>query len=678
MHSNHTESARPSDQELFPLSQIFDQSLFRIPDYQRGYSWEIKEYGMYWEDLRRLEPDREHYAGQITVRRASPEDTRHWHDEQDLIESGLIPQFLVVDGQQRLTTSIILLKCLCDSMAEEDTLRGLTRAEIERKYLYHTEGMSSSVPWFGYALGGACYEFFKEKVLGLHSTGVHRAESLYTLNLTEAVGFFRAEIQRLTPEERGSVFASLTEGFLFTWVALRPELDEFVVFETMNNRGLPVSDFDLLKNRLIHLCQELPDLEKADRRTLRNEVNQAWTFAYEQLGGTRDPVLNNEKDFLIQHAVLHFGRWWGELDFLLLEHFTVDHARSGVVDFNAIRLYTQSLRSSAQAWRRIHAPKLAEEMPEDLREGLRRLRRLSHGAFTPLLMAAFARLSPDWPALARLLDAAEGFRFAVGALCRRRANTGDTHFYNLAHRIHNGSQSLDGAIGEIHSWNRNHFGLGRAIEESESRFRWNKGFYSWAWLRFLLYEFEQHVRVTEFNTEISKLDWDSFTAKQGEDFTTVEHIFPGKPRTGEWPAFEGLEEDHAHRLRQSLGNLLPLSRSRNSHLSNARFSVKRGDDGLKNGYSTGCFSELDVARQGDWSPQCVVDRGLRMIEFIEERWGVSFGIPEQRLQFLGLEFWVSPTEGPPASISELTELLPALSSDASASPQPDLYPQQNQ
>jgi len=47
--------------ELQSLSQIFQNKLFRIPDYQRGYAWLDQQLRDFWEDLINLQPDRYHY-----------------------------------------------------------------------------------------------------------------------------------------------------------------------------------------------------------------------------------------------------------------------------------------------------------------------------------------------------------------------------------------------------------------------------------------------------------------------------------------------------------------------------------------------------------------------------------------------------------------------------------------
>jgi len=54
--------------ELQSLSQIFQNKLFRIPDYQRGYAWQDPQLRDFWEDLLNLQTDRNHYTGLLSMK----------------------------------------------------------------------------------------------------------------------------------------------------------------------------------------------------------------------------------------------------------------------------------------------------------------------------------------------------------------------------------------------------------------------------------------------------------------------------------------------------------------------------------------------------------------------------------------------------------------------------------
>ena len=95
--------------ELFSLQELFNQRLFRIPDYQRGYSWTEQQLTEFWEDIINLPIDRDHYTGMISLRKLKREETKDWTEELWLLNNWGYDAYHVVDGQQRLTTFIILM-----------------------------------------------------------------------------------------------------------------------------------------------------------------------------------------------------------------------------------------------------------------------------------------------------------------------------------------------------------------------------------------------------------------------------------------------------------------------------------------------------------------------------------------------------------------------------------------
>ena len=54
--------------ELQSLSQIFQNKIFRIPDYQRGYAWQDPQLRDFWEDIINLQEDRYHYTGLLSLK----------------------------------------------------------------------------------------------------------------------------------------------------------------------------------------------------------------------------------------------------------------------------------------------------------------------------------------------------------------------------------------------------------------------------------------------------------------------------------------------------------------------------------------------------------------------------------------------------------------------------------
>lgn len=94
--------------ELQSLSVLFQNRLFRIPDYQRGYAWKHEQLVDFWEDLLNLHENRYHYTGLLSLKAVDRKETHLFKEDVWLLDIGY-KLFHVVDGQQRLTTFSILM-----------------------------------------------------------------------------------------------------------------------------------------------------------------------------------------------------------------------------------------------------------------------------------------------------------------------------------------------------------------------------------------------------------------------------------------------------------------------------------------------------------------------------------------------------------------------------------------
>ena len=167
------------------------------------------------------------------------------------------------------------------------------------------------------------------------------------------------------------------------------------------------------------------------------------------------------------------------------------------------------------------------------------------------------------------------------------------------------------------------------------------GFYDWNGLRYFLYEYETE-KVHQFGNR--KIDWSYFTRSE-KDKVSIEHICPQTPNNEYWKkAFKGFSKEEKEALTGSLGNLLPLSSSINSSLQNDSFPDKKAaklntqGEKVRRGYSDGSHSEIEVAGYSEWNADNILDRGLKMLAFMERRWNIKFAGEDSKKDLLFLGF----------------------------------------
>lgn len=401
------------DNQLLTLSRIFTERLFRIPDYQRGYAWTEKQLKDFWTDIQQLEPGRNHYTGVLTLEDVPEETYRLWEDDFWIVDAKSYRPFFVVDGQQRLTTAIILIQVILEHLPEGEKLNYTEKIDIQRKFVFDSKdnGISRSYV-FGYEKDNPSYEFLKTKVFCERSSTATSQETVYTHNLAQAKQYFSTHIAALSREELEILYRKVTQNLLFNIFTITEDVDVCVAFETMNNRGKPLSYLELLKNRLIYLSLKFdaPDFE---RNKLRRAINDCWKAIYHNLGRNKDHPLDDDK-FLLTHYVVYFGKAiMDELPIdepmryrrvyradyasdLLEQRFipknVLADAEPGVhISLSDIYQYVSSLQEAVETWYKIYDPFMSD-LSLDVQIWLDKLNRIGMDPFQHLVLVFLQRV----------------------------------------------------------------------------------------------------------------------------------------------------------------------------------------------------------------------------------------------------------------------------------------------
>jgi uncharacterized protein with ParB-like and HNH nuclease domain len=629
--------------KLQSLVEIFNEKMFRIPDFQRGYSWQEPQIEDFWDDIKALSNGRYHYTGQLTVEPTKKNiitKQDKWQDDSWLLESG-VRSYYVIDGQQRLTTAIILINEILQLFNDDEGINFQKKEDWIKKFLYREFGEQYKSFIFGYEKDNPSDEYFKTKILGQKSSSFDKVpeRTLYTANLLSAKKYFQKRLKKISRDDLEEIFKKVVNRFKFGFYEIDDDLDIFVTFETMNNRGKPLSNLELLKNRLIYLSTLLPlDIESYNPEKLRKDINETWKTIYEYLGKEKNNPLDDDV-FLRDHWIMYFKYNRKEAGsyakFLLNRYFSAKNLIYGSdkkvqIGFFEIQSYIDSLAEAVKIWFYIFNPSHSS-FSEDVKEWLQKLNRLGFGAFVPLIMAIMIK-EKDTNKILRLLKECERFIFLVFRLSQRQSNTQNNHFYRLANQYFKSSNSFDEVIEDIrwktdgededeyYGW----FDLERFEKYMKEQYKKAEGYYSWNGIRYFLYEYE--LCLQEKANGNTKLSWTDFNKRKKED--TIEHIYPQNTNDKCWTdSFNTFKKRERNILLHSLGNLLLLAHSKNSELQNNCFDYKKkhkNKTGDYVGYFNGSYSEIHVAQNAEWTPEKILERGIELIDFLALRWQIDF------------------------------------------------------
>ncbi|WP_024114066.1 DUF262 domain-containing HNH endonuclease family protein [Helicobacter pylori] len=598
--------------ELLDLDGVIEKGVFEVPSYQRGYAWQDGQLEDFWNDLEHVSKlgDKFHYMHSLTLRKSENE-----------FESSA---FEIIDGQQRLATSLILLGLLAKTTQNKDPKYSFINLEPILPYKYY--GLSESFR--------AITE--EEKDLERFQT------SFYAKNLIDAYAFFKEKISDTPVGTLEKMFDALIKKMLFSVVELNDNrIDPFSSFETINNRGKDLSTLELFKNRLHFVAHKICDGKKLEK--LQQEINNTYTLIYHDLRQFEDDHLEG----FLKHFVAYYYGEKGDFKKRLLE-----------MEFNAHKRYTDNtnfneeyekidellfyLSYSSKVWHFLHTldeksialivddnKKLEIEITPKMRgllDKMRRLNALSDNAFLPLLLSLLTiqlvgKSANEQPYTTKeiegLLEYLERFGFLVYGVAGK--NTAKNEWIESAFRAlkayRDGEENT--AIEKLPTLEKSFFNKTNnsaleLLEESihskkntEKWYRWGKA------LNYLLYEYELY-----HNPETT-LNFDS-------SIESIEHILPQKPDQG----YSDKEKNWAKNphIVHALGNLLLIPKNANSSLSNKPFDEKRKE------YIKGSYSEKKVAKNASFGVAQIKERSEKLLDFLIAHYRIAELVDESAIK----------------------------------------------
>lgn len=399
---------------------------------------------------------------------------------------------------------------------------------------------------------------------------------------------------------------------------------------------------ELLKNRLIYLSTILDNSEE-DINYLRNQINESWKTIYTYLGKNKEKPLDDD-DFLKNHTYMYFGYMDKKADlfseYLLQEYFTTKNVLDKKVRLSTIENYVVSIQKSVQKWFEINFPfHNSSTLDNSLKEWVDKIKRLKYAPFEPNIMAALlSNVEPD--AILKLLKAMDRYAFLVFKIFQSRTHMGKNLFYGKAKALYEtgdvwdlkrliesrtDSDTKDYDIKLFQSY----------LSEIFQNVKDKKGYYAWNGIHYFLYEYELYLQ----GLEDQKVDYTTFVKRN-----SIEHIYPQNPTDDCWLTnYDIHSNERKTKLKNSLGNLLLLSVPKNSHLQNKCFEYKKRHQSVSNpsefkGYFNGSHSEIEVNAYNMWTAKEILERGIKMLNFLERRWEVKLGNFEAKKKILFLDF----------------------------------------
>ncbi len=540
---------------------------YRVPLFQRDYSWAPDEWDDLWQDLVALfgeDPEPAHYMGYLVLQSA---DNR---------------AFDIIDGQQRMTTlSLLMLAAvahLTDLAAPADPADPQHRRaeQLRSNYIGYLDPVSL-MPRSKLTLNRHNDSFYQNYLVPLESLpqrGLNPSEHL----LRRAFLWFRDRIKDRAGDDGESVarFVDVAvDKLFFTIITVTDELNAFKVFETLNARGVRLSATDLLKNYLFSVVSH----DNAHESDINN-LEDRWESIVGLLGSESFPeflrVFWNSRNRLVRKADL----------FKTMRSAIGDRASVFQLIRNMdryARVYSALCRPEDGSWAAEERASLAQRQP------------------LALLLAAFEQFEErDRAGFGRFLRAIAVVSFRYNVICGRQSNELEVAYNQIARELSTGEiVSAKAAIAKLRPVYPNDAEFraafaGKALRTTSSRN--NKV------VRFILFRLE---------AQLSRQPLEFESAKYG-----IEHVLPENP-SADWHQFSDQQREA---FTYRLGKMTLLTTADNSDLGNSGYAAKR----LSYQKSDFAITRKLAEEFDDWTVEKLRSHQIWMAKQATGIWRVSF------------------------------------------------------
>lgn len=493
---------------------------FAVPQYQRSYSWDDQNLIDFWEDMHRSIADGgEYFLGSFVLSREESSD-----------------YFSIIDGQQRIATTTILLSCMRD-IYHENERRPLAES-FDTQFLRQHDVVNDEYRR-RIRLNAIDDPFYLHAII--ENKLITPASESHT-RLQNAKQFFTEKLRQIVstnpgtwPDRLAAITKYLQSQARVVVVETASDADAYTIFETLNDRGADLTIADLLKNYLLSRSKGEID-----------SVRQLWFDTIAILDDVQD-----EKEF-----VGFLRQLWSSYYGITRERDLYRRIKAAVATPDDALRFARQLKEGANSYRAILAPESDywSGFDKATRDHLTVLGGLSLQQVRPLLLAVLSTLPKD-----EIVNVVRNLTsWGIRGIVAGNSGGGQVERYYCegAVKIRQGTiknaSDLLATLAPVipnDTVFKTAFASMRVTKNSQARY--------------YLCAIEKSMQGTTDPELVLNED-----AKQ----VNLEHILPQKPAKSEWIGFT---PDEATAYAYRLGNMTLLRRSDNQRLGNGQWPEKR-------------------------------------------------------------------------------------------------------
>ena len=551
--SNQTETLK-FNKVAENIQQLFISSeSVRIPAYQRAYSWKKKQYTQFLEDLLE-QKGKKYYLGQFLFEK----------DGNTLF---------IIDGQQRLTTTILFLSAI----AKNKILKGENVDSIRKIYLTDVFKTIDDD------------QVIFKKVTQKHLvSAIDDTETISQKRIIEAFNFFETELSKLDNVNLNLIQQTLENAVISTFY-ITNKVEATQVFEYQNNRGKELSRFEVIKAYLMHQIY----IQSTNNNQANNDIAEIQSIiskTYRYIEAVEGYFTENE---LLDNFCNLFFNIGGNIE-AIKEKLNKEENKT-----QWIKLFFENFVELTHSAKSIVSNKNQSDITNLFFVG-------NEANWKLVLLTIFYKGEVTGDTFKKILKLLEVlcFKLKLGDYRTDYLPNYSKQYFNpkVAYNIDNLYQDIKNVTETGFKW---YWNDGDRFKNIISNYFDNeKWHYNRNTIKFVLWQYENSLRLK--NRSGALLDKDLYNSY------TIEHIKPQNPTDEEY------SEDFKKNFLQLAGNLALLTQSQNSKFGNKSFDKKS-----ELFQDTALSSYTEIREKTQWKEKEIAERHKRISDFAKQYFDTS-------------------------------------------------------
>lgn len=594
-------SMRP---ELITLDNLLKDKLFEIPKFQRPYSWKTAQRDDLFSDINALLEDKQktHFMATIVCL-----DT----NKKKIDGTDELLRMQIVDGQQRLTTLVVLLKSIqlrlskSQNATEKKEAEKLQKTIARGKKLVLLQTNHQSAQMFrDYLISGSIPDPSVQKTIAERDVAQAIKEcSAYTQE--------KAEKQELV-----ELLKALKNRLQFIFYTINDEKVVYTVFEVLNSRGLPVASLDKCKSMLMRVVYE-KYTRGSERKEIIESLHNVWEKVYTAIGTNK---ISDSELLRFAATLCYYGSYSASAT-----AYGTSTLGKALSEDESLKYFESIAREPIRS---TDLPDSLRDMNEDIcvliSKVIRQVAEMlaafeadvkKNNAVTNVTQARLLAVSIGLSKYSQtdkdeLNSLWEKITFRIYGLHNKDSRNCVGDYVRLARKIYFNCESSD-AKKDLEAIGQN-YPIDTAITELKGK-PWYVDYKEQ--LKYVLYRYEEYL-AKKNGTQISAQVWNQIWSDTPSK--TIEHIYPETFSTTlqtNWPNPKVTCQEHLDAFVHNIGNLTLLPPGLNSSLGQKKFSDKKVE------YKRHSLRITDdVVNKASWKEKDINAREKEILDFIKSEW----------------------------------------------------------